>query len=442
MGQEIAVGTGVRRRVLVALIALVALLMAPAPPTPPETRGASPIAPDVPSQSDRVVLEEEWAELLVEALGLEEALPEEPEAADRFGLLCPERTVAVAEGRAVAPGELRVAAKPPRKREPGKPLRLVVSVPATALYQLQVHGVGAQRWSVDRRPVGHLDPSALGVAFAASLLPLREGPHELSVVLGRRSRVDRIELSASRPLCIAPARGWRSGEPLTYGDLARTLVRALGLEGQLPEQSEPMLVEGEHYEAASAWGDRSRVTTPLPASEGAVARAGDSPAEFAYRVRLPRPGVFSVVARVQGAGTQLWSIDGRYRVALAPPRGGAEYAWARVATAPLASGEHVIRALVPRGSAIDVIRVVQRRSTDSDYLTLLGALGFGTGAPSSYVTRSVAYASLSQPVVAELASGFTTRAAGGAPGEPLVALETELERLYSRALSPLLPPEL
>jgi hypothetical protein len=317
---------------------------------------------------------------------------------------------------------------------------MVLAVPTTALYQLVVEGVGAQRWSIDRRSLGHLDPSDLGIAFGPELIPLREGPHELSAVLGRRSRVTRVELSAQRPLCIAPAAGWQQGAPLTYGDMARTLVRALGLEPSLPEAGEPLVFEGEHYEAGSAWGDRRRPPAALGATEQPFARAEGGPAEFAYRVALEQPGVYSVAARVRGRGTQLWSLDGRHRAALEPPEADAGFAWAPVLTATLAAGDHVLRALVPRGSGIDRIRLVRRVSDDADYLEVLGALGFAVGAPTAYVTPTVALSNLAQPAVAELASGFLTRDTSAA--SPLVAVDTELDQLFSRPLSPLLPPEL
>ena len=131
-------------------------------------------------------------------------------------------------------------------------MRLVVSVPATALYQLSIEGVGRQRWVLDQRPIGPFDPSSLGIAYAPRLIPLARGPHEISGVLAPKARVDRLELSAHRLLCIAPAAGWKAERTLTYAAMAQTLVHALGLERELPIGDVALPTEGEEFADVSA----------------------------------------------------------------------------------------------------------------------------------------------------------------------------------------------
>ena len=148
------------------------------------------------------------------------------DAADVIGLLCPERAERITEagGRRLPAGSaFRVVVDAPRGRSPADPVRAVVSLPATSVYMLSVEGTGRQRWVADQRPIGHLDASALGVAQAPALVPLRRGPHELTGYLTHSARVDRVELAAYRPLCIAPADGWHSDRPLTFADQARTI---------------------------------------------------------------------------------------------------------------------------------------------------------------------------------------------------------------------------
>ena len=58
-----------------------------------------------------------------------------------------------------------------------------MQLPATALYQLTVEGVGLQRWLIDGQVIGHLDLDTLGVAHAPGLLPLTAGAHELTAIL-------------------------------------------------------------------------------------------------------------------------------------------------------------------------------------------------------------------------------------------------------------------
>lgn len=397
-----------------------------------------------PPASERVVTEDWWANELAGALGVVEILPEDHRVDDVYSLLCAERAELVTEagGRRVpAQGAFHVATEVDAARKPGEPVRVVLEVPATALYQLAVEGTGLQRWAVDRRAVGHLDATALGVAFGSEVLPLREGPHELAAYMGTRSRVERVELTAFRPLCIAPADGWRSGRPLTFGAKARTMVTALRLEHFLPEDGDGIGVEGEDYTSASAWGGRAHGSAPS-ASKDAWATAGESPAEFAYRIYMAEPGVYSILARVHGSGPQVWSLDGRHRMPMSPGHDAQDFAWTHVMTTQMATGEHVIRALIPRGSGIDVIRVVKRRATDADYVDVLEKIGFREGASSALVTRAAAHENLSNPIFLELTRNFTGRVAGSGAGNSLVAVEDELEALYSRPLSPVLPSEL
>jgi hypothetical protein len=395
------------------------------------------------SESQRIVRQREWATNLVEVLGLAPALPEDSHDADVIGLLCPEGAERITEvgGRRLPVGSaFRVVVEAPRGRSPADPVRAVVSLPATSVYMLTVEGTGPQRWVVDQRPIGHLDASPLGVAQAPALVPLRRGPHELTAYLTSAARVDRAELAAYRPLCIAPAAGWNPDRPLTFADEARTLVRSLGIEQRLPASGEPISIEGESFDKVSAWGERTNRLLGVPASAHTWAIAMGSPAEFSYRVRLEDPGVFTLEASLHGSGPQLWSIDGHYRVTAQAGEGSETFAWAPVITLPLTAGEHVIRALVPRDGGIDVIKLVRRRSRDEDYLSLIEEAGFRGGAPAAYVTRAAAFASLSNSAFSEHAQHFLARVLDRE--DPVFLVENNLEPLYSRPLSPLLPPEL
>ena len=348
----------------------------------------------------RVITHDEWAADLVEALGAAAALPETADSSERFALLCPDRAelVTQAGGRRVpAHSPLHAVIEPPPQRNPGDSFRTTVTVPASALYVLAVEGVGAQRWVVDRQPLAHLDPSQLGVAYAPLIVPLRRGPHEITATLSPGARVVRAELSAYRPLCLAPAEGWHSGQALSAGAQARTLVQVLGLESRLPRDGAPIEIEGETFAESSAWGERAQGRVSPPASGGAWVTAAGSPAEFSYRVWLDEPGTFSLSARVDGASPQLWSIDGRYRVILRPGDVETGFRWLPVVSLSLAAGEHAIRSVLAHDGRLDALRLVRHRSANADYVALLEDTGFAVSASHRLVTRSAADASLSSP---------------------------------------------
>jgi hypothetical protein len=293
----------------------------------------------------------------------------------------------------------------------GEPVRVVANLPSTALYALTVTGVGPQRWAVDQHTIGHLDPTALGVAQATKIIPLQQGPHELTAYLSHDARVDRIELAAYRPFCVTPADGWRDQRLLTFASSARTLVAALGLERRLPIDGEPIAIEGEDYESVSAYGGSTNRELSDPASGGAWAIAVSRPAEFTYRTRIEQPGVYSLIARIHGGGEEIWSIDGGYRVTVEPEEEIESFARTHVVTLHLSGGEHVIRALLPKGTGIDTLHLLRRRARDVDYIALLEAEGFRSGVPNQPVTQTEAYRSLSRPLFAEISSHFLSRLA-------------------------------
>lgn len=430
-----------RRRAVVAAAAAAACLASAAPAEAAETLLL--LGPEA-SGGDRLVREDQWAAALADALGLGAVLPAQHRADDVFGLLCADRAELVDEaGRRVpARAPLRVAATLPARRDAHAPQRAVVSIPATALYQIAVQGVGPQRWSVDGRAVGHVDPSALGVGHLPAVLPLAAGPHELAVTVTPRTRAERVEVTAFRPICIAPADGWRAERALSYGAKARTLVHAMRLETRLPLVGEAIAIEGERYARATGTGGFTNRRLALPASGDAWATAADGPSEFGYRVRLPEPGLYTLLARVHGRSPQIWSVDGRYRLTLSPEADGGDFTWTHVFTLPLGAGEHVLRALLPRGAGVDLLRMQRRRSSDGDYLAVLDEAGFREGAPDQPVTTSAARANLEHPFFVARADAFLPELASAFDGEPLALVERELEDLYSRPLSPMLPPEL
>jgi len=428
------------RRAIVCLAVGIALVGASAAADTLEPRYRK-LGPDA-VRSERIVTQGDWAAHLVDVLGLTPALTDDSSIEDVFGLLCPKDSghrSDVAGGSTAGTSAYHAVIDVPKPKSPSDLLRMTVSLPSPAVYMLSVEGSGPQRWVVDQQVVGHLDPSELGVAQAREVVPLRRGPHEITAFLAHDSSAERVELTAYTPLCIEPAEGWRADRPLLHGDRARTMVRALGIEQRLPESGEPIVIEAESYANASAWGVRTHRKLTTRASEHTWVTAEGSPAEFTYRLHLEDPSLFTVEAVVHGISPQIWSIDGRHRVTVTPDEAAEGFAPADVITLPLTAGEHVIRALIPPDSGIDLIRLVRRKSDAADYLDLIEEAGFRGKAPAAYVTRSAAYKSLSNPTFLAHAYRYLEQVAGRPP-MPLV--EHDVGAVYSRPPSPLLPPEL
>jgi len=424
-------------------VAAAALLAAAAPARAqsgdPDVRGGEA------TPSELSITHSAWAQTLVEHLGLSVALDESAGDPERFGLLCPEGAEFATEsgGRRTTGEAFGVNAELP-ETGPGEPVRMVVSVPATALYQLEVEGVGTQRWAIDGVPVGHLDLSPLGAADAPVIRPLRAGPHELRGTMLREARAERVRLVAWRMLCIAPAEGWRGERTLSWGGYARTLVRAFGLESRLPQDEDAeQRIEAEEFTSASAGGGMTTRRLREGASGDAWAMAATSPAEFTWSLYLEDPHVVTIVARTHGSAPQIWSVDGRYRMTLEPPDRPGGFTWSPVATLALAAGEHAVRAHVARGSGVDVLRVIHHRSSDADHLRLVQEIGLPVGAPDSPVPQSVARGSLRRSLVLELANSLERRLAGvRALLSPVVLAELDDGEHEPRPLSPVLPSEL
>jgi len=371
-----------------------------------------------------VVREQEWARRLAEALGVMGIFAESPGTDELFGLLCADRGHEVPQGslgkaQDTAPGA-------------GARVRFRIDVPQTALYQLAVSGQGRQRWIIDGRAIEHIEPGGSGVAMPSELIPLRAGPHELEVFTGIRGKVDRIELSVFRPLCIAPEDGWRANRPLTHAAAARTLVRAMGLVPLLPVTAAPITLDGSGHALRG-----EDLHDPLDA--GGTQAPGE-PRLLEYPVTISKPGLYSIVARVRGLGEQLWSLDDRYRSRVRI--GGDAIRAVHVMSIPLATGEHGIRVLVPAGGIVDDIRLRRHGSGGSDHLALLDRLGLRPRAPGALVTSTEARDYLESGVFLERAERCLRREGLPGPAAPVVLAEQEVPAYENRPLSPALPAEL
>ncbi|MRR08110.1 MAG: hypothetical protein EG828_14525, partial [Deltaproteobacteria bacterium] len=198
------------------------------------------LAESVPSD---VVSQGEYAAFLVRELGWQEGLPAEPKPADYLAVLSGKRSfrfeaedVYNAQGDGVTvrnyplygqfsgTGWLNAPAAPTT-------VRFTVFLPRGGEYLLKVVSRGdGQRWMAGGKELTVNTGGRLREAEAGTVL-LKGGSQEISVLLPPEGGVDAFMLHASgdHP-AIEPFDGWRSSDPLTWGDYAVVMAAVLGLE--------------------------------------------------------------------------------------------------------------------------------------------------------------------------------------------------------------------
>ena len=190
-------------------------------------------------------------------------------------------------------------------------------------------------------------------------------------------------------------------------------------------------MEGEHYLDVDGSAARAAELPGATLSQDGWARVDGERATFEYRLRAPEDGLYSLLVRMQGSARQVFWIDDHWAAAVTPSGDPSGLAWAEVLTLPLRRGEHTIRARAPQGSGIDVLHLVRRRDRDQDYVDLLESFGVQEGPVASPVR------------VADVERNLEAVSVGKFQLDPLSAelslVESEVEALYKRPLSPILP---
>lgn len=369
----------------------------------------------------------EWARRLAETLDLAADLPRPLSEQVAFDRLCPERM----DGRIAGLPEPipleRVSSRAGAVRWQGPSAR-------PGRYRLTVYGRGTSTWATAGSALSVLSPGDLAVDVSRQPLLLAGGPVELRARPADGARVDRVEVTPWATSCIAPAGGWRAGRSLTFGAKARTMLLALDALERLPREEEPLRVEAERFALAARDMAVTRRVLGAPASQARWVEAIGNAAEFRYAFELEEAGLFTILARIHGAGRQVWSLDGALHTAVVAGEDAPRFAWSEVATVWLEAGSHALRALLPRGAGIDVVQLLRRRTDDEAFLEALGSLGLREGAAADVVGEAAARGNLE---ALDRLLQVQSRDTSG-----LAAAEGELEQLYRRPLSPVLPGDL
>ncbi len=332
----------------------------------------------------------EWAKRLVKALGLEETgVPKEATINDYISLL---------KG-----GESILIPVDPLQR---KNLILDINVNNSGVYTLFVQGeVPEIILRVDESVFFLQNGAGKFNNLYGGKYVLKRGTHKLTII-SQNGSLRSISLVAPCMPKIEPPGGWKPENPLTFGDKAVTIIKALNMEDRLP-------------------AERSFT----------INYTGTERIKF----YLPEAGVYSFYLPVSNHLESEWFIDNCYYTGLINSNNSSAQIWKEIGTYSLASGKHTITIKLNRGKINGDILVVKRDTSPVNYMNLLRKLNPMEGEINKNVTMEVAVANLLNPL-------FAIRRSKG-PEAFFYIEETEIPRMpsekeklpYTEPISPVLP---
>lgn len=336
------------------------------------------------------VTQGEFVTRLVEALGWEGGLPDEPKLADYLAILGGHRTyrfeaediydqagdnVSVLNydlfGSFSGKGWLHGISK-------STAVHFKVFIPLAGRYTLKASSKGdGQVWSVGPRAFKvNAGASLHEVTVGTAVLP--DGALEFNVVIPPGGAIDYLVFSAPDQAPVAPVSGWQPAEPLKVQDLAQASAVLLNLEQKLPVDAAGQ----KTIAVATAVKLPASVTTttaefygkPLT---GPWVRVLEKPAVVPVPVEAPDTGVYGF--RVRCLGSEVTAGFGQ-RLVTRPAKPYLD--WVELGVFRLERGVHPFLVELPPSAGVDAVEVVPRRSAVTDYLAVTGL----TGAPTDPVT--------------------------------------------------------
>ncbi|MDP3938260.1 MAG: hypothetical protein Q8R92_09000 [Deltaproteobacteria bacterium] len=383
-----------------------------------------------------------WARLLVDAMGLSEAV--DPSGQDDAALMeflsgTPAPAIRVwaasakpfpAEAQSVPAdgGDGKAGVRAGNETASG---RYLVRIPQPGIYALRFTGAGElQRWRMDENEVRLGRPSGTMESLGAEkekgdllgYFLLSAGDHEVTVEIPLGGALGRFELLRQPFPHVLPPGGWHPGEALTFGVKAVTMVQAMQLEHELPDISKWRVQrEGERYDADPLPGQQTNEGTRDKPSEGALVKGAGSGSRMLYRVEVPQPGTYTLLARVTGAGGGRLLLNDSVERAWRAPDPSDRLVWNDLATLPLGGGAQGLDVRLDAGAGLDVLRLIYRDPSPEASLMLLEDLGFHESDPEAVVSMAAAMDNTEnarfQERVNTLVAGFYTQpGAGIGPG--------------------------
>lgn len=394
------------------------------------------------SASAEPVTQGKWAQLLVEAMGLVDAVAVgEPTTKDFIDFLSGKPAFAqkvwATSLEPFPPGAVRVP-DPAREdhvwvRATGHPVTAAyrVNLSNPGIYAIRFRGKGgAQDWRVGRgtfrRVVPGSGPEKAPATNGGSLdlvgyFLLPRGEQRVTVELPAGGSLLSFEILRQPFPHVRPPGGWQPEVLLTFGDKAITMIQAMELEHELPDISRWRVErEGERYDEGQIPAQRMTAGSVEKPSAGAWLKGAAEGSRVIYILPVARRGTYSLLARVTGTGEGKVLLNNLVERGWRGPKPKDHLVWRNLATLPLEKGEQTLEIALDSDAGLDVMRLIYRDPSPEASLMLLDDLGFEESAPEDLVTVNAALENLDNSSFQErirtlLASFYTQPGTGIGP---------------------------
>lgn len=198
-------------------------------------------------------------------------------------------------------------------------------------------------------------------------ITLNAGMKELVIAMPANGSIDYIEFLAPPLTAIMPLTEWEPDAPLTYTDLAVTVLRALDLQSLLPLEGESLLIEAEENATEKSFlTDQRHLGEP---HGGYWLRSGAGGGVITLSFPVETAAVYTLNLIAAGAKSLTGTLDDRETWQADFPPYLQENT---IGTWFLPAGRHQLKIELPARGGVDLLTLLKRRSTSADYLVLAG----------------------------------------------------------------------
>lgn len=339
-----------------------------------------------------------WARMLLRSMDMSQAVRTSTEASQVFGALAwrdsltfPADDYLRADGAVVRDDGGEAVVTPS-----AGPAEIVYAVPVAQPgdYQLRARfsGPAGAQATAEVAPLGGGDPLETftlvagdqpGWVFGGSA-HLDPGTYGASVLLPPGCTLNQVEVAPPCLNPIEPPGGWQPSSVTTGLDVAKTALRALDMEHELPPAASPIEVGAAQFQVEAPPDAVETRVASTNLSEQSL-RAGRKGLRAVVSVDIPEPGLYSVSGFISPGTGQRWLVDGcRKAIVCAGETAG----WRPVMTQNFAAGRHTLLVSLGNGATLDRVRMEKKKDGAEDYMSTLERLGFTP--PQGPITRDQA----------------------------------------------------